>query len=311
MRRIVALTLSLFLTLSFLPMAQSSSLDSWASFGGGFEADNLAGHVVLDDGSIIVGGTFSTSISFDEIGVEATNRAGDVDMYIAMAKPNGTWTSVYGFGSNGTDGLSSIALHPSGDIILVGEFCQNTAGIECEMNFTSSFTLPKANDTDDGGLFVARLTYIGDTISPIWVRQISNEFRTEGFDLAVSSDGGTISIGLFFQQELFIEDLFLVGSESNSLGIVSYDQNGNLLWVNQINSPLGIEPFGGMCFSDTGSLHVVGTFLDTVEIVDSQISTGGSDIFVAQLDNTGNYSWKSFAGSTGDDWVNDLSLIHI
>jgi len=308
MRRIVALTLTLFLTISFLPLAQSSSLDSWAISGGGFESDNLAGHVILEDGSLVVGGTFSTSISFDEIGVEATDKLGDVDLFIAMARPNGTWTSVYGFGSNGTDGLNAISLHSSGDIILLGHFCQNTAGIECQMNFTSSFTLPKGNASDDGGVFIARLTYIGDTISPIWVRQISNEFRTEGFDLAVSDDGGTVSIGLFFQQQLFIEDLFLIGGDSNSLGIVSYDQNGNLLWVNQINSPLGIEPFGGMCFSGTGSLHVVGTFLDIVEIIDPQVSTGGSDIFVTQLDTTGNYSWKAFAGSTGDDWVNDCAV---
>lgn len=308
MRRVTVLVLTFLLSASFLPLNNATASESWLASGGGFDSDSLAGHVVLDDGSIIVGGTYSTAISFDDFGIGATNMLGDIDIYLAMAKPNGTWSSAYGFGSNGTDGLDGIALHPSGDLILLGHFCHNTAGLECEMNFTSAFTLSKDNISNDGGVFLARITYFNDTISPIWVRQIANELRIEGLDLAISDDGSSITSSILFKEDLFIEDEIIFGGQNYALGIVTYDQNGNLGWANQINSPEGIEPFGGLCYSPAGYVHVVGTFLDTVDIVDAQISNGGSDIFVAQLDGYGNFTWREYAGSTGDDWSTDCAV---
>jgi hypothetical protein len=248
MRRVTVLVLTFLLSASFLPLNNATASESWMASGGGFDSDSLAGHVVLDDGSIIVGGTYSTAISFDDFGIGATNMLGDIDIYLAMAKPNGTWSSVYGFGSNGTDGLDGIALHPSGDLILLGHFCHNTAGLECEMNFTSAFTLSKDNISNDGGVFLARITYFNDTISPIWVRQIANELRIEGLDLAISDDGSSITSSILFKEDLFIEDEIIFGGQNYALGIVTYDQNGNLGWANQINSPEGIEPFGGFCY---------------------------------------------------------------
>ena len=308
MRRVVAFVLVFLMVISVMPYSSSSATDSWGTSGGGFESDSLAGHVILDDGTMIVGGTYSTAISFDEIGVGAVGLLGDVDIYLAMSLPNGTWTSVYGFGSNGTDGLDAIALHPSGDVILLGHFCHNTAGLECEMNFTSSFTLTKENISNEGGAFLARLSYVGDTISPIWVRQIANEFRIEGFDLAISGDGSSITSGILFSNDLVIEDVAISAGEFNSLGLITYDQNGNLEWINQIDSAEAIEPFGGLCYSNSGHVNVVGTYLDTVIIGFPEFSNGGSDIFVAQLDSFGNNIWNAFAGSTGDDWATDCAV---
>jgi len=62
MRRVVVLVLTFLLSASILPLNNTVASDSWMTSGGGFDSDSLAGHVVLDDGSIIAGGTFSTAI---------------------------------------------------------------------------------------------------------------------------------------------------------------------------------------------------------------------------------------------------------
>ena len=120
----------------------------WVQSAGGFEEEKLAGHVVMDDGSIIVAGEYVTASSFGEDGIGATGMSGDADIFVAKINESGNWTSIHGFGSNGADGVDSIALHPSGDIILAGHFCLGTGGESCGMTFTDSFTLDKSEDRD-------------------------------------------------------------------------------------------------------------------------------------------------------------------
>ena len=43
----------------------------WAVSGGGFDEDLLAGHVVLDDGSTVAAGSFTSAIMFEDIGLGA------------------------------------------------------------------------------------------------------------------------------------------------------------------------------------------------------------------------------------------------
>ena len=100
----------------------------WVQSAGGFEDEILAGHVVLDDNTIVVAGEYTSAVSFGEDGFGATGFNGDTDMFVAKLDSNGNWTSAFGFGGNGADGIDAIALHTSGDIILGGHFCIGTAG---------------------------------------------------------------------------------------------------------------------------------------------------------------------------------------
>ena len=307
MERGFSFTVVFLLLVQFAMVSNVSGTETWANSGGGFETDTLAGHISMDDGSTIVVGSYSTAAFFGNQSIEATNMFGDMDLYIGMINSSGNWTSMFGFGSEGADGIDSIALHDSGDIIIAGHYCRNTGDMECQMNFTSSFTVSKDNSSNDGGLFISRISYVNDSFIPIWIRQISTDFPTGVFDLTTNNNGG-ITLGITFQDQITVGNLVLTGNDAKTLGIIHYDQNGNPIWVNQIYSQPGIEEFGGMCYSDTGFLHIVGTFLDSVEIVDGDPAVGGSDVFVAQLDGDGNFTWKAFAGSTGDDWSNGCAV---
>ena len=281
----------------------------WAQSAGGFEDEILGGHVVLDDNSIIVAGQYTTAILFDEDmdGLGAEDGPGDGDMFVARMDSEGNWTSSFSFGSAGDDGVGAIALHTSGDIILAGHFCLGTAGEACNLSI-GTLTLSKEADENEGDAFIGRFSYNNDTLNPIWVRTISNENDLSALDVSISPSGG-ISVGIFHRGMIEIEDKIIPGSDGLSLALLHYDENGNLIWVNGILSPTGIEPFGGMCYSAEGYLHVTGTFVGSILFFEEHNSVGEADIFVAQLNGTdGNFTWTSFAGSTGEDWSNDCAI---
>ena len=164
MRRILALAVVLVMVLPIVSVADEEQGPlGWAVSGGGFDEDILAGHVVLDDGSTVVAGSFTSAIMFEDIGLGAVGLSGDTDMYIAIMNATGNWTSAFSFGSTGADGIDAIALHNSGDLILLGHFCLGTAGEACEMNM-SSFTLNKSQDNQEGDAFVGRKRLLLDCL---------------------------------------------------------------------------------------------------------------------------------------------------
>ena len=307
MRRLLTLVVVSILLIPFVSVeGEEQGPLGWAQSAGGFDDETLAGHVVLDDNSVIVAGQYTSSATFGDDGIGATGFEGDTDMFLAKMNTSGNWTSTYGFGSSGSDGIDAIALHSSGDIILAGHFCLGTAGESCEMNMGSQ-TLAKGSDQGEGDAFVGRFSYNGDQLSIIWIRTISNDNDLSALDISISPSGG-ISVGIFHRDIIEVEDKIVPGSGGLSLAILHYDENGGIVWVNGISSPNDLEPFGGMCYSDSGYLHVTGTFIGAIMFIETHDSEGGADIFAAQLDGDGNFTWTSFAGSTGDDWSNDCAI---
>ena len=307
MRRLLALAVVLVMVLPLVSVADETQGPlGWALSGGGFEDEILAGHVVLDDESIVVAGSFTSAAMFGDIGLGAEGMSGDTDMFVAVMNSTGNWTAAYSYGSDGADGIDAIALHTSGDLILVGHFCLGTAGEYCAMNM-SSFTLNKSQDNEEGDAFVGRFAITGNSLTPIWIRTISNQDDLTGFDVEIGPNGG-ISVGIFHKGFLSVDGEFLPGAQGTSLALLHYDENGQILWVNGITSQDGIESFGGMCYSLDGYLHVVGTYVGSIMFVERTDSQGEADIFTAQIDGNGNFTWTSFAGGTGEEWANDCAV---
>ena len=307
MRRPLVLAIVLVMILPITSVADSSEGPlGWVQSAGGFADELLAGHVVLDDESIVVAGSYTSAAIFGEIGLGAEGMLGDTDMFIAIMNSTGNWTSAFSFGSDGVDGIDAIALHPSGDIIVTGHFCLGTAGVSCEMNI-SSFTMNKSDENGEGDAFVGRFSLAANSVTPIWIRTISNSNDLSGLDVEINPNGG-ISVGIFHKGFLEIGEEILPGSEGTSIALLHYDENGELLWVNGITSQEGIEMFGGMCYSSDGYLHVTGTYIGSIMFVEREESQGEADIFAAQLDGDGNFTWTAFAGGPGEEWANDCAI---
>ena len=307
MRRILVWALIAVLCSPFFSIADATDEPlGWVQIAGGFEDDVITGHITLDDGSVIVTGKFTSAALFEDIGLNSVGINGDTDAFIAKMNSSGNWTSAYNFGSHGDDGIDSIALHPSGDLVVVGHFCLGTAGEDCEMN-VSTFTLSKTENGGEGDAFVGRFAITNDSFEPIWIRSIGNAGDLSGFDIEVSPNRG-VTAAVFHKANLEIEGQFLPGSDGTNIAILHYDENGALQWSNGITSPDGVEIFGGMCYSADGYLHLTGTFLGSIEFIEPTEAVGGTDIFVAQVDGDGNFTWTAFAGGDGEDWANDCAV---
>ena len=305
MRQSIPVIICLLLLMPTIQVAADAEEPlGWAITAGGFDEEKVAGHVILDDDSTIIAGEFTSAITFDDSGIGAVGFTGDADMFLAHADSNGSWTVSEGYGSEGADGIDAIVLHESGDLIIAGHFCLGTAGLACTLNMSSGISLSKTSDGDEGNAFVARMHFNGAGFETVWARQVSNPSDLSAVDIALNPSGG-IAVSILHTGMLELDTIMVPGSGGISLAIIHYDENGIITWANGVGSPGGMEPFGALCYSDDGYLHVVGTFLESVMFIEMEESNGGADIFVTQLDGDGNFTWALTAGGIDDDWATD------
>ena len=85
MRRILVLAVISVLFLPFVTAdSESDGPLGWVQSAGGFDDESITGQIVLDDGSIVVAGSFATSTFFGEYSIEATGLYEDTDMYLSL-----------------------------------------------------------------------------------------------------------------------------------------------------------------------------------------------------------------------------------
>ena len=93
MRRLLTLVVVSILLIPFVSVeGEEQGPLGWAQSAGGFDDETLAGHVVLDDNSIIVAGQYTSSATFGDDGIGATAFEGDTDMFVAEMDASGNWT---------------------------------------------------------------------------------------------------------------------------------------------------------------------------------------------------------------------------
>ena len=114
--------------------SESSDPLGWVVSVGGFYEDSIQSIVPLDNNSVLVGGTFTSSILIGDNGHDS-NQLGfdDMDGFLAMANETNEWNFSESFGSIGVDSVESIALLSDGDVIVAGNYCLGSAGLQCNM----------------------------------------------------------------------------------------------------------------------------------------------------------------------------------
>ena len=100
----------------------------WAQSAGGFEDENLADFAVLADDRIVVAGSFTGSAIFGDESVEATGMSGDTDAFVAVLDIDGNWTMAGVSAVTAWTASMRLVIHPSRDVIAVGQYCLGTAG---------------------------------------------------------------------------------------------------------------------------------------------------------------------------------------
>lgn len=257
----------------------------------------------LLDGLIVVG-NFSGEATFGS-GIVSPSTFGYNNIFLLhINNINGNSVFAKYFNGNNIAKVNKVTLDKSGYIFLAGEF-------EGELDINpgaNPYLLQSAGKTD---AFLVKL-------SPAGVIQWGNSYGSTGDDSAkdVIVD--------------YLSDIILTGSFSNtvsfnSLGdsviskgerdvyIAKIDTEGNTLWVNSYGST-GKDEGKTLTTNSTGIIYLGGTFRGEVDfnpsssLVNSSLSFGGDDVFIAVYNQDGTYNSHLAFGGTENDNIAGLSV---
>ena len=282
-------------------------VSGWTLSAGGFEADDIRAIDIAPDGSVYIVGSFISTISYGEEGLEAEGMQGDQDFFVGKISPLGDWLWMKSAGSIGSDNAYDISVDPrDGSAYLTGAFCLGTAGIGCEMNLSGISQLSKVSDDDEGDGFIAHISSNGQWE---WAKRFGTSLDDQGLSIVNDGAGNIYHTGLF-TGVIEIASEPLAGGDAYSLFIAKIDDTGAWDWATSIFSPEGMESFGDICIDSMSRPLVVGTFVDNVMFGESDLtfSAGGSDVFVARFNSTGEFTNGITLGGTGDDWAHGCTV---
>ena len=135
-----------------------------------------------------------------------------------------------------------------------------------------------------------------------------NNFETAG-DFVIDDSGNIYLVGSYYENSI-IGSTTLTGSGYHDVFVAKIDPNGNVLWATKA-SGVRYDLGQAIDIDSNGNIYVAGIFNSpTINFNNSSLSLTlsgtPSDIFIAKLDNSGNWLWAKKAGGTDLDDVSDI-----
>lgn len=246
--------------------------------GNVFTIDNFNGTVDLDPGS----GTFNLT------------SAGNKDVYVQKLDSNGNFLWAKAIGGSGNDFGSAIAIDPTGNIYITGNF-NGTADFDPG---SGTYNMTSAGNND---IFIQKMDNNGNFL---WAKAFGGTDKDFGISIAVDVAGNVYTTGYFsgtadFDPGSGIHNLTSIGN--NDMFIQKLDSNGNFLWAKSVGG--GSYAFGySVAVDAAGNVFTTGKFAGTVDFdpgsgTHNLNPVGIFDIFILKLDNNGNFQWAHGFGS--------------
>jgi Secretion system C-terminal sorting domain/Beta-propeller repeat len=281
--------------------AQNNSLD-WVRSAGSQNFETGEAIAIDPLGNVVVAGNFMNTVDFDPgNGTANLTSAGDDDIFILKLDPSGNFIWVVRLGGTDSDLLNSMALDPSGNVLITGYFkdsCDLDPGTGTDMHYA-------AGGSGDQDIYIVKLDPAGNHIwshsfgstdqdqgKSITTDALGNIYATGNYRLSVDFDPGSgvanlTTAGLL---DVYILKLDAAGNYVLSAGIGGgFNDNALTISVDNVNSIYVGGNFEGSCDFDPGA----GTA--------SLNSSGDDDAYIVKLDSAGLYCWaKKFGGSDAD-----------
>ncbi|KYK31485.1 MAG: hypothetical protein AYK22_07860 [Thermoplasmatales archaeon SG8-52-3] len=254
----------------------------WAIRAGSHPGEAAYGIDVDSSGNVYITGHFMYKTTFGNTTLESK---GSADVFIGKLDTNGNWLWAVGGGGNLADYPYDIVVDSLGDSYIVGDF-EGTASFG-DFNVTSQGM---------ADVFIVKVDTNGNWQ---WVKSGGGSSIDRGYDIAIDNNDDIRITGLFLISTSF-------GSTTlNSLGewdiyVLKIDTNGNFIWVVR----------GGGTSSDCGwgidvdyekNSYITGVFQGSITFGSTTITSQGiKDVYVAKLDDNGDWQWALSAG--GADW---------
>ena len=146
-------------------------------------------------------------------------------------------------------------------------------------------------------IFLSKLDTNGNWL---WTKEFPGIGIDEGRNLTIDSKGNLYFTG-WFENETVFDEHKLISRGSKDAFIAKLDQDGNIIWIRQAGST-GDDRGVDVDVTDDGLVYLAGWFGGKVKFGDDEISAyGGQDMYVAALDEDGNWLWANNPGGIDMD----------
>jgi len=136
-----------------------------------------------------------------------------------------------------------------------------------------------------------------------WATNGGGTSLDRGEAIVQDGEGNTYVTG-WFRNSITFADSTLSGNAGDNAFIVKYSPAGALIWLRAaaggIAMGIGVDNFGNVLIG--GYFNGTGTFGDQV------LTSSLTDIFVAKMDQAGNWLWAVQGGGTGHDYCKGLTI---
>ncbi|UCF50604.1 MAG: SBBP repeat-containing protein [Thermoplasmatales archaeon] len=215
----------------------------------------------------------------------------------ALADPNWEW-AISGGGTS-LDYGHNIATDKNGNCYVIGKyFFEATFGTTTLINYGTI----KNND-----IFVAKINSNGEWQ---WAVGAGGTFNDEGNGIAVDDEGNVYITGIIYDTAWF-GNITLTCVGYQDVYVAKLDTDGNWLWAIRGGSHPG-EGAYGISLDSFGNIYITGHFMYRTTFGETTLeSKGSADVFVAKLDNEGNWLWASSGGGSLADYPNDIVVDYL
>jgi len=129
----------------------------------------------------------------------------------------------------------------------------------------------------------------------LWAKQAGGASNDESYNIAVDANGNSYVTGNFTGSATF-GSTTLTSSGYNDIFVAKLDINGNWLWAKQAGGA-DYDEGKSIAVDANGNCYITGSFRGSATFGTTTLtSSSWDDIFVAKLDNNGNWLWVKQAG---------------
>lgn len=286
--RMVILFFVLVSVASFLTAQSQDWL--WAT-GTGSTGNDRGNSIVYDgDGYCYITGYIAGVTSFGSTTLNNPNGG----IYVAKTDNAGNWVWAVSAGASGCGG-AGIAMDANGDIVVTGYF-------------SGSATFGTTNLTSSGyrDIFVAKLSSTG-----IWiwaVRAGGGGDNDEGFDLATDQNLNIYVTGYFIGTASFgASSITGIGNVSSDIFVAKLSGSGTWIWA-QRGGGSSADYSYGIAVDNSGNVFITGQFRESASFGSISLTLGYVNIFVAKLNQSGNFVWVKYTGNSMEAQHSGMSI---
>ncbi|MGD0711061.1 MAG: T9SS type A sorting domain-containing protein [Bacteroidales bacterium] len=249
-----------------------------AKSAGGTGYDGASAIALDGSGNAYLAGWFeSPTLIFGSV---TLTNAGYEDIFLVKYDTGGNVVWAKSAGGTDDDNANSLALDPSGNIYMIGDFYSST------LNFGST-TL---TNTGGDNLFIAKYDNSGNVQ---WAK--SAQGNADGKSVIVGTSGNIYMAGDFGSPTLSFGTITLKNADTlgntNDIFLTKFDAGGNTYWAKSIGGK-DDEGANSIALDASGSVYVAGWFYSPMLSFppDSLINTDNTgntdDIFIAKLSSS-------------------------